>query len=1054
MGKIELWLGAAGCGKTGKALSLLRTEMARGWGSVRYLVPTVGHKRGIEQLLLESGERQGLLGDPVTTFFNFAEEVANCANLRGRKLSELQKYLLLKKLSRETPLRFFEGARRYPGFLLALGEVIDELKVHMVWPEELHAAAQLAEQHGAGEFSRKIGELGLLYAGYHQRVREDELYDNEGIMWTSAVLLSEQPALMPELRCLILDGFARLTPIQVEFLRLLAPRLQRTILLFDYEEQRSISYHPVEDSLAALARAEDKGAPALERVILPRCPRPAHTLDGLRAELFRERKFTVPLDESLQLLIGATPTQEAELLARAVRALLRAGALPDSTPVQAGEIAILARHADAVQERLARTFARFGLPMQGEPVPLAHTSPGRVLLAALRLVRDGWKREDLLTLLKSGCLPIDPALAFQIDLVARTTYLRDGRATWLERWPDDATREPLRDALAPLAALDDRYHRRGAQQDGLLKAVEDLLQLFHGRALPAVLPLPDEAPAEAARLLLLDTAFTQVQHTFTELRNLSPLLGGFRHEEIIELITTALLRETMPEPPLTGDGIPVLSAHATGGQKFKVVFLCNLLQGVFPRHQRESAFLLDHEREENLRDLQIVIDTRKHLEDDEQYWFLHALSSATHRLVLSYPRHDAAGAPLERSLFVDEVERLVPELAASARITGFGDAIPPLREAESREEFLAGLAHGLRTAHTPEARHEVAAAYTGSFQTFGVPLAALFRCAEVSPAQLSGVETRALLAARTRPYSASELQAYLDCPFLWFGAHGLKVGAIHEEFSALDRGQILHAVLEKLYRDHQTYRGEPVHLENYTLDDLWPEVEIDLRRRLEHEPRYTNRAAFLRDIEWESLTRLLRRFLQAEIDRACTRRTHPAYFEQEFGDNGYPALILGDGAVRLRGVIDRIDLVDDDPAHAIVVDYKASARMTQKELVEGKVLQAPIYALALARLNDCAPLGVEFMGLKQSEAKGVYQLAARALYDSDKGMKCLSPEEWEIYLAENEARILAAARAMADGLIPLAPTNAKSCPHSCEFFLLCRGDGFALERLAAWQPPR
>ena len=66
MGMVELWLGPAGCGKTGKALAVLREELRRDWRGVRYLVPTVGHKRSIEQLLLagEDTARQGLLGDP------------------------------------------------------------------------------------------------------------------------------------------------------------------------------------------------------------------------------------------------------------------------------------------------------------------------------------------------------------------------------------------------------------------------------------------------------------------------------------------------------------------------------------------------------------------------------------------------------------------------------------------------------------------------------------------------------------------------------------------------------------------------------------------------------------------------------------------------------------------------------------------------------------------------------------------------------------------------------------------------------------------------------
>ncbi len=72
--------------------------------------------------------------------------------------------------------------------------------------------------------ARSWRELGSLYREYQEHVIQAQLYDNEGIMWIAAECLQKDPALFTELRCLILDGFARLTPIQVEFLRRLAPR--------------------------------------------------------------------------------------------------------------------------------------------------------------------------------------------------------------------------------------------------------------------------------------------------------------------------------------------------------------------------------------------------------------------------------------------------------------------------------------------------------------------------------------------------------------------------------------------------------------------------------------------------------------------------------------------------------------------------------------------------------------------------------------------------------------------------------------------------------------
>ncbi len=153
----------------------------------------------------------------------------------------------------------------------------------------------------------------------------------------------------------------------------------------------------------------------------------------------RARAVTHPVDISLGLCIGATPAQEAELIAREIRALLREGALPDGTPVAPTDIAILARDADAVYSAPPAHLRALRPTLRRRPAPLAHTSVGRAMLASLRLVREGWRREDLLLLLKSGFLALPPAIAFQIDLIARRHALREGKSAWLERWPDDAT---------------------------------------------------------------------------------------------------------------------------------------------------------------------------------------------------------------------------------------------------------------------------------------------------------------------------------------------------------------------------------------------------------------------------------------------------------------------------------------------------------------------------------------------------------------------------------------------------------------------------------------
>jgi ATP-dependent helicase/DNAse subunit B len=292
------------------------------------------------------------------------------------------------------------------------------------------------------------------------------------------------------------------------------------------------------------------------------------------------------------------------------------------------------------------------------------------------------------------------------------------------------------------------------------------------------------------------------------------------------------------------------------------------------------------------------------------------------------------------------------------------------------------------------------------------------------------------------------LQAYYDCPFLWFAAECLRVRPVLEAFSALDRGLILHDVLEQLFRDRQSRRGMPVHLEAYPLAEILEDAQHALTARLAQEPRHTNRSPFLQAIEQETLRRMLVRFVRREYELAGAQRVHPMYFEEYFGLGRRGPLRLG-ATVAIQGKIDRIDLADDDLRHAVVIDYKTSvANYYHADLLAGRVLQAPIYALALERVFGLPPLGVEFRGMRQADTRGVYR-EQMAMHEAGRRQQKadLDDAAWQTFLAQAEAAVVTAVQEMRTGEIALAPVT-KRCPDECEYFALCRGDRYLLARQA------
>jgi hypothetical protein len=93
------------------------------------------------------------------------------------------------------------------------------------------------------------------------------------------------------------------------------------------------------------------------------------------------------------------------------------------------------------------------------------------------------------------------------------------------------------------------------------------------------------------------------------------------------------------------------------------------------------------------------------------------------------------------------------------------------------------------------------------------------------------------------------------------------------------------------------------------------------------------------------MTETLRQTLEALID--ASEAYAPLVPELAFGLQGRPPLIIhGDGTtLQLRGYIDRVDRAPDGRLR--VIDYKAgSTPISPHDLVEGKRLQLPLYALA------------------------------------------------------------------------------------------------------------
>jgi RecB family exonuclease len=202
--------------------------------------------------------------------------------------------------------------------------------------------------------------------------------------------------------------------------------------------------------------------------------------------------------------------------------------------------------------------------------------------------------------------------------------------------------------------------------------------------------------------------------------------------------------------------------------------------------------------------------------------------------------------------------------------------------------------------------------------------------------------------------SSTRLETWANCPFRYFltyeiGVEPTEAPEAAETLSALDRGIIIHDILDRFVKDTLSQPSASATTDAERLQQI-------ANRQLD---KFERNGLVGRPVLWrlerERIRRGLLDFLDVHRSRIDERGQRPAATELGFGDGtDIPAVVLElpDGrSVRFRGWIDRVDVSDDGSA-ATVIDYKSGrgsrfSRIANDPVDGGKHLQLPIYAMAV-----------------------------------------------------------------------------------------------------------
>jgi ATP-dependent helicase/DNAse subunit B len=953
----------AGSGKTTYLLQRIHAvKEANPLARVLVIVPNQLQVDAFQHRLAAAG---GGLGVEVLTFYNlYAELLARAGQPMAALLDPIQIRLLraiVDNLCERGRMPYYSVLRTRPGFILALRDVIQELKRARVFPDAFSAAVQ-----GMGQ---RMEELAAVYTAYQDWLQAHRWADLEGRGWLADIALEEDITLGTDLQLLVITGFDEYNPTQLGVLFLLAERAGETLISLtgDLARPTRLAHRRFQRAQQALEGMHNP-AKRIQAIEMPSArsfltPELAY----LEANLFETSYASAPtaLDAnvmpSVEFLEAQTRASEVRAALRWVKArLVRDG-------MDYGEVAVIAHQLDIYRPFLEEVAAEFGIPLRiigGRP--LAQNPAVAALLSLLSLPATNWPRRQLIEAWRSPYFDwaalnvsdewfVSAADAATLDAISRQARVVAGQSQWFEAFdlwacqkqPQDTDEEGL--YFSPVmkeSGLREKFDAflalltppATAPIRTYVSFVEDLIgsdpALRSGDHSPT--SIKDETglriiaqarnnPATAERDVAALRAFKDV------LRGLvlaeaalqsQPLDYAAFHDELTGAVEAATYTDA------TRAGVLVTESINVRGLSFRAAALLGLAEGEFPRSEREDPFLSEAERQ-TLRARGIALESR--LRGDQAAIFYQVVTRPRQKLLLTRPYLAEDGQIWEESPYWKHVHQLmgmppiqhirpedvIPPAQAGSAVELLSDGLGP------RSPLYDHISRGHVVLHARLAR-PAASEYEGELPDLSVKLSDRY--------------------PESFGWSASKLEAYGTCPFYFYIAYTLGLEPLtppEEGFDVRVLGSMFHKILENTYA---------LVLDASNLEECLACMKTIAREVFTTAPAdYGFRPTSLWTQQQEELIHTLGQTIQALSEKS--EGFTPSYFEQKFG-MGNPPLVLIDASdpgmqrrIHLHGYIDRIDI--DNKGRLRVIDYKASgAVISPKHLQDGRRLQLPLYALA------------------------------------------------------------------------------------------------------------
>ncbi len=1027
MALLELLASPPGTGKTFYCIELFKKEILKTKSGIEsrsfFVLPSREHANRIQSLVLKK-EIPGLFNVHILTINDLASKLLKVPFAQV-PTDTLRKSIVRDVLEEDATFPYFNDVRNFHGFHELLVDSIKEFKAGLLTVEAFERHSQRLLKDPA--FRSKFRDFSVILKKYEARLERLGLQEPEQfyLKMPGKIKRSEAPDLV------VFDGFYHFTRAQKALIEMVARCSKRTVVtltlpnddrkrmaVFEYAEKTKqyltdLGFKKSKNSFLINHRTQDEALLSLEQNLFLADPKP-----------YSKQQ------DSIEFMEAPNARVEIEMIARRIKEICR------ESSVYWSDICVVLRELRSYEKLIDSVFSSFEIPVHiHERNRLIENGIAKVLYRFLNLHTEGWKRSDLIPILKSTYFSDKYGLedTLSIENLAVSLGILEGR----DQWEELAKNEKLSSTAGEILQI-------------LLQTQVDLIEtksiLEFERIIFSWLEnfCKQKGSIEGDALDL--QAIESIRSILRSARNYygQVLKKEFLAQKFIKQLQDALESALFSVKPPGKNRVQVYDVVMALPKEYRVVIMPGMLEKSFPKSISEDPIFKDHERR-MINKKETILEERLPRIAGERYFFYMAVTRAKEKLILSYPRYDGDDRLLLRSFFIEEVERCFKQkiLVSSKNPSDF---LPLPDEWSSPHEAICGISEmSFRESSAQEVLVKRFSEQVSEWMDKDRFKQVLDFGRSSDRAVVRDPRIKEVFRAIKGPFSATKLETFANCAFKYFSSRVLYLNEPLDRRQMAEMGNLLHETLEQFYTElprHEKETGLYLKESSVMKDALHRKLEsLMIKSPLYREPLYRKR------MYMDSMKKTLSLFVEHEKELFMKRPLVPTYFELSFGNGGksdldYLRINSDTGSeILIEGQIDRVD-VDKNKKKALVIDYKRSSRefTVHNKLKKNLEFQLPIYLLAVRRLLGMEVLGAELRILRETKKEGLFPESSSEILGLHQNFKVYGEDEFENILARTEELIRQNLKRLQGADISVAP---KSCTY-CNFSSVCRFEPWRL----------